>query len=250
MSERESQLGLPAEVLPHHVAIVMDGNGRWAQAKGKSRTVGHARGAEAVLPIVTECAQLRIEAVTLYALSTENLLRRPDDEVAALMGLYEQYLISERKQLLDNNMRFRHIGRRDGMPPTVLAELDRNAELTQQNTGMELALALNYGSRQEITDAVRTIGEKVASGELSPDAIDESLIENHLYTAHLPEPDLLIRTAGEKRVSNFLLWQISYAEIWVTETFWPDFDVEHLHTALRDYARRRRNFGAAPVAID
>ena len=115
---------------------------------------------------------------------------------------------------------------------------------------MELALALNYGSRQEITDAVRTIGEKVARGELSPDAIDESLIENHLYTAHLPEPDLLIRTAGEKRVSNFLLWQISYAEIWVTETFWPDFDVEHLHTALRDYARRRRNFGAAPVAID
>ncbi len=248
MNDSLQQLGLPPEALPRHVAIVMDGNGRWAQAQGKSRTVGHARGAEAVLPIVAECARLGVQAVSLYALSTENLLRRPDDEVGALMGLYEQYLVSERQQLLDNNLRFRHIGRREGMPQAVLAELDRNTETTRDNTGMQLALALNYGSRQEITDAVRNIANQVKTSNLSPDAVDEQLIENHLYTAGMPEPDLLIRTAGEQRISNFLLWQISYAEIWVTDTLWPDFDVAVLHRALLDFARRRRNFGAAPTA--
>lgn len=250
MNDSLAQLGLPPEALPRHVAIVMDGNGRWAQAQGKSRTMGHARGAEAVLPIVSQCARLGVEAVSLYALSTENLLRRPDDEVGALMGLYEQYLISERQQLLDNNLRFRHIGRREGMPQAVLDELDRNAEATRENTGMQLALALNYGSRQEIADAVRELAQRVKAGTLSPEAIDEQLIEDHLYTAGMPEPDLLIRTAGEQRISNFLLWQISYAEIWVTDTLWPDFDVAVLHRALHDFARRRRNFGAAPVEVE
>lgn len=247
VSDREEQLGLPAEALPRSIAIVMDGNGRWAQRQAKAREMGHARGAEAVLPVVAECARLGVEAVSLYALSTENLLRRPDEEVAALMGLYERYLVSERKQLMDNNLRFRHIGRRQGLPAPVLEELDRNAAVTRANSGMHLALALNYGSRQEIADAVRDMVAQAAAGDLTPDQIDEPTIARHLYTAGLPDPDLLIRTAGEKRISNFLLWQISYAEIWITDTLWPDFSVETLHEALRDYASRRRNFGAAPV---
>ncbi len=226
--------------LPRHIAIVMDGNGRWAQRQDKSRNMGHARGAQRVLPIVEACADLGVGALSLYALSSENLIRRPEDEVDALMGLYEQYLQSERQKLIDNNLRFIHLGRRDGLTASVLRELDTSIQVTASNTGLVLGLALNYGSRQEIVDAVR----RIAVADVEPDRIDQKTIEDHLYTAGLPEVDLLIRTAGEMRVSNFLLWQISYAEIWVTPTLWPDFTEGHLREALRDFAGRTRRFGA------
>lgn len=244
MNEAQRQLGLPLEQLPRHVAIVMDGNGRWAERQEKHRDVGHAKGAEAVLPIVTQCSDLGIEALTLYALSHENLVRRPEGEVECLMSLYEQYLRSERQQLVDNNVRFRHVGRREGLHDAVLAELDGCAEVSSRNTGLTLCLALNYGSRQEIVDAVRSIAEDVADGSMKPGEINESVIDSRLYTAGLPDPDLLIRTAGERRLSNFLLWQLSYAELWVTETLWPDFRPADLHDALRDFARRTRRYGA------
>ena len=244
MQETTTQHGIDPRHLPRHIAIVMDGNGRWAERQGKRRDVGHARGAEAVLPIVTECANLGIEVLTLYALSSENIVRRPQAEVELLMSLYEQYLVSERQKLIDNNLRFRHIGRREGLYDAVLTELDRNAEVTRGNTGLTLCLALNYGGRQEIVDAVRDLARDVADGLVKPDAIEEADLSNRLYTAGLPDPDLLIRTAGERRVSNFLLWQISYAELWVTDTLWPDFRRGHLHEALRDYAGRTRRYGA------
>lgn len=230
-------------MLPRHVAIIMDGNGRWAQAQGKDRTYGHRHGAEAVRPIVTECARLGLDALTLYSFSTENWTRSRD-EVDCLMDLYVEYLLSERQLFLDNNVRFRQIGRRDGLPDRVLEELDRTAAMTADNTGMTLALAINYGSRTEITDAVRAIAEAVKKGRLTPGEIDESTIADHLYTAGLPDPDLLIRTAGERRLSNYLLWQISYAELYVADICWPQFDVEQLHMALHDYAGRKRKFGA------
>ncbi|MHB1157296.1 MAG: polyprenyl diphosphate synthase [Phycisphaerales bacterium] len=244
MNASQQKLGLPLELLPRHIAVVMDGNGRWAQRRGKDRTFGHAKGAEAVLPIVTECANLGLRALSLYALSHENLIRRPAHEVDCLMDLYEQYLQSERQKLIDNHLRFIHIGRREGLAEGVLRELDRTTEATRGNPGLTLALALNYGSRQEITDAVRALAAEVAAGKLTPDQIDEQRISDHLYTAGLPDPDLMIRTAGEMRLSNFLLWQISYGELWVTPDFWPDFTIEHLHQALRDYAGRTRRFGA------
>ena len=244
MNDPTPQLDVPAERLPRHVAIVMDGNGRWAAQRHKQRTFGHARGAERVLPIVTACSNLGLEALTLYALSSENLIRRPPDEVATLMDLYQQYLQSERQQLIDNNLRFGHFGRREGLADTVLAEIDLTLAATRQNTGMMLALALNYGSRQELVDAVRSIAEDVRADRLAADEVDEQTVADRLYTAGLPDPDLLIRTAGEMRVSNFLLWQISYAELYVTPTYWPDFDVACLHEALRDYAGRTRRFGA------
>jgi undecaprenyl diphosphate synthase len=240
MNEPASQPADPPAALPRHVAIVMDGNGRWAQRQGKKRDMGHARGAQRVLPIVERCANLGIGALSLYALSSENLLRRPGDEVDALMQLYQQYLASERQKLIDHNLRFVHAGRRDGLSDRVLEELDRSIEVTAANTGLTLVLALNYGSRQEIVDAVRAI----AARRLPPEQIDQKTIDDHLYTAGLPDVDLLIRTAGEMRISNFLLWQISYAEIWVTPTLWPDFTTGHLHEALDDFARRTRRFGA------
>jgi len=244
MNTAQAQLGITMERLPRHVAIVMDGNGRWAERQEKHRDVGHARGAEAVLPIVTECSDLGIEALTLYALSNENLVRRPEQEVDCLMSLYEQYLRSERQKLMDNNVKFRHVGRREGLHKGVLAELDGCAEVSRDNTGLTLCLALNYGSRQEIEDAVRSIAADVADGSLSVDDVNEAAIDERLYTAGLPDPDLLIRTAGERRLSNFLLWQISYAELWVTDVLWPDFRPSHLHEALRDYATRTRRYGA------
>ena len=236
------ELDVPRQALPRHVAIIMDGNGRWAVAQGKDRTYGHRRGAEAVRPIVKESARLGLEALTLYSFSTENWTRS-EDEVRFLMDLYGEYLIAERDELHENNVRFVQLGRRDGLPDNVLAEMDRTAELTANNTGLTLCLALNYGSRGEITDAVRAIAHKVKSGELDPDAISQQTISDHLHTAGLPDPDLLIRTAGEMRLSNYLLWQISYAEFYVADVCWPEFDVRQLHEALRSFARRQRKFG-------
>ncbi len=235
-------LGLPAQALPRHIAIIMDGNGRWARQQGKPRTFGHAAGARAVRAIVTECARLKIEVLTLYSFSTENWSRAPE-EVNFLMDLYVEYLQAERQTMMDNNVRFAQIGRRQGLAPRLLEELDRTIDLTRGNTGLNLVLAINYGSRAEIVDAVQALAREVAQGRLKPQEIDEKAISSHLYTAPWPDPDLLIRTAGERRVSDYLLWQISYAEIYVSEVCWPDFDVTQLRRALLDYAHRTRKFG-------
>jgi len=228
--------------LPRHVAIIMDGNGRWAQERGKERVEGHLKGVQVVRTIVEECCQLGLQQLTLYCLSSENW-KRPQTELDFLMMILKQYLIEERAEILRQNIRFTVIGRRQGLPDEVLHEIDENIRLSQANTGMTLALAINYGARTEIVDAVRAIAEKVRAGTLTVDAIDEATFSEHLYTAGMPEPDLLIRTAGEMRVSNYLLWQISYAEIWVTQHCWPDFDPDLLQQAFRDYAQRVRRFG-------
>ncbi len=232
----------PCERWPRHVAIIMDGNGRWAVERDLPRIEGHRRGVASVRKTTEECSRLGIEQLTLYCLSSENW-KRPHPEIEFLMHLLQQYMIEERTTTMQNNLRVRMIGRRTDIPEPVLRELDKTVEMTASNSGMWLNLAINYGARAELVDAVRAIGEKVAGGELSAEAIDESTIASHLYTAGLADPDLLIRTAGEMRISNFLLWQISYAEIWVTEKSWPDFDESTLHEAIRDFAGRNRKFG-------
>lgn len=230
------------EILPRHAAIIMDGNGRWAQARGKDRSWGHKQGAEVVRSIVTECSDLGLKALTLYAFSTENWTRSMD-EIDVLMQLYVMYLESERDLFMDNNVIFRHIGRRDGLPQNLLDALDGLRDATAKNTGMTMMLALNYGSRAEITDAVNAIAQKVAEGDLAPGSITDETITDHLDTAGLPDPDLLIRTAGEMRLSNYLLWQLSYAEFYVTDVCWPDFTVQELHKALESFRGRTRRFG-------
>jgi undecaprenyl diphosphate synthase len=237
-----AKLGLPKGSLPRHVAVIMDGNGRWARQRNRERTWGHAQGAKTVRAIVTECARLEIEVLTLYSFSVENW-NRPREEVEFLMELYVEYLIRERQEMMANNVKFRQIGRREGLPGPVLAQLDQTTRETAGNTGLTLCLAINYGSRAEITDAVREIAQQVKCGKLDPDSIDEQTVAGHLYTHGLPDPDLLIRTAGEMRVSNYLLWQISYAELYVADCCWPDFDVDQFHESLHAYAQRTRKFG-------
>ena len=224
--------------LPRHIAIIMDGNGRWAAARGEPRIAGHAQGAHSVDVVVEECCRLGIGQLTLYCLSSENW-RRPKDELDFLMTLLQQYLVTEREKILKQNIRFDVIGRREGLPDDVLSEIDESVRLSRNNTGLTLCLAINYGSRTEIVDAVRRI---IMSGAV-PESVTETSFENYLYTATMPDPDLLIRTAGEMRISNYLLWQISYAELYVTDTFWPDFGVNELHAALADFAKRDRRFG-------
>ncbi|MFO0843611.1 MAG: isoprenyl transferase [Gemmataceae bacterium] len=239
---RLAEAGLAPERLPAHIAVIMDGNGRWARQRGLPRVKGHAQGVHSVRSTVEECCRLGVQQLTLYCLSSENW-KRPQNELSFLMALLEQYLIEERKEILDQNIRFSVIGRRGDLPPAVLREIDENVRLTSDNTGMGLCLAINYGGRTELIDAVRSLAEQVRDGRLRPEQIDEAAISAALYTSGLPDPDLLIRTAGEMRVSNFLLWQISYAEIWVTDRCWPDFDAPTLRQALADYARRERRFG-------
>ena len=237
-----AELGVPDERFPRHVAIIMDGNGRWASSRGLPRPAGHAEGAKVVRRIVTEAARLGIEALTLYSFSIENW-SRPRDEINALMHLYAEYLVRERPTLMDNNVRLRHLGRRDGLPESVLLELDKSVEVSSSNTGMWLNLALNYGGRAELTGAVRTVAARVAEGKIAPEQIDERVISDALDTSGLPDPDLLIRTAGEMRVSNFLLWQVSYAEFYVTDTLWPEFDEKSFAEAIHAFANRHRRFG-------
>jgi undecaprenyl diphosphate synthase len=220
----------------------MDGNGRWARAQGKERVEGHTRGARSVDEVTEECCRLGIGQLTLYCLSSENW-KRPKPELDFLMALLKQYLQGERQKILDQNIRFAVIGQREGLPDEVLAEIDENVRLTRANTGLMLCLAINYGSRAEIADTLRHLARRVERGELRPAEITEETISRSLYTGGMPDPDLLIRTAGEMRVSNYLLWQISYAELWVTPKFWPEFDAPLLHEALRDFARRERRFG-------
>jgi undecaprenyl diphosphate synthase len=235
-------LEIPPDRHPRHIAIIMDGNGRWAERQNLPRVAGHQRGVDSVRRTTEECARLKVEQLTLYCLSSENW-KRPQTEINFLMHLLEQYMIEERSTIMENNVRVRMLGRRNDIPEQVLRELDKTVDLSSTNTGMWLNLAINYGGRAEIVDAVRTIASKTMAGELPPDAIDESTIAGQLYTAGAPDPDLLIRTAGEMRISNFLLWQISYSEIWVTEKCWPEFDEATLHAAIGAYATRQRRFG-------
>ena len=239
---------VPREKFPRHVAVIMDGNGRWAVRRGLERVKGHQEGARSVRAVVTECARLRKhfggpDYLTLYSFSIENW-KRPATEVSFLMQMYIDYLRAERPTMMENNIRFRQVGRLDNLPDPVLDEVNIALEATKGNDGLTLTLALNYGSRAEITDAVRAIAEEVKRGELDPRDVTERTIDEHLYTAGMPDVDLLVRTAGELRVSNFLLWQISYAELFVSHTLWPDFREPQLHEAIRAFAARNRRFGA------
>jgi undecaprenyl diphosphate synthase len=239
---RLAEAGLDPERLPRHIAIIMDGNGRWAQRRGLPRIEGHQRGVASVRATIEECCRLGIGQLTLYCLSVENW-KRPKDELDFLMALLVQYLLAERAEIMEQNIRFTTIGRRSELPADVLAEMDENIRMSRGNSGMTLCLAINYGGRTELVDAVRQLAQQARAGSLAPETIDEETIDAALYTAGMPEPDLLIRTAGEMRISNFLLWQISYAELWVTEKCWPDFDKGTLHQSLHDFAARERRFG-------
>ena len=230
-------------VVPRSVAVIMDGNGRWARQRLLERIKGHEHGAEAVRETVEESARLGVEALTLYTFSEENW-RRPAREVKLLMSLLERFLVSERQLLMDNNIRLLHAGRTGRLPERVLAKLNETIAMTAANTGMRLCLAISYGGRTELCDAMRRIAERVARGELAPESIEEATIAAHLYLPELPDPDLMIRTAGELRISNFLLWQLSYAEIWVTDVCWPDFRKQHLWQAFESFGKRVRKFGA------
>ena len=233
---------IPLDRRPRHIAIIMDGNGRWAQRRNLPRIEGHRRGVASVRRTVEEAARLKLEQLTLYCLSSENW-KRPQPELDFLMHLLEQYMIEERTTIMKQNVRVSVIGRREGIPESTLAEMDKTVRMSSTNSGTRLCLAINYGARGEILDAVKRLANEVKSGKLEPAEIDESLLESKLYTAGMVDPDLLIRTAGEMRISNFLLWQISYAELWVTDRCWPEFEIENLHQAIRDFAARDRKFG-------
>ena len=237
-----NQNDLDISKLPVHVAIIMDGNGRWAKKRLLNRVKGHQQGAKIVRTIVTACRDIGISYLTLYAFSTENWLR-PKSEVAALMALLKQFLISEQKELMVNHIRLNVIGQIERLPQDVQHVLHETMALTKKNDKMCLNLALSYGGRAEIVKAVKDIVQKAKDGHIDIDAITSELISEHLYTSQIPDPDLLIRTSGEMRISNFLLWQIAYTEIHVTDTLWPDFSREEFVNILRDYQRRERRFG-------
>ncbi|HLD56065.1 MAG TPA: isoprenyl transferase [Candidatus Omnitrophota bacterium] len=228
--------------IPQHVAIIMDGNGRWAKKQGLARILGHQKGVETIREIVRAARDWNVKYLTLYAFSKENWAR-PKREVDFLMNLLSAYLDSELEELKNSSVRFNVIGRIEELPLNIQKKIDRNVEEMKTNKGLVLTLALNYSSRVEIIDAARRLCEKVSSGALKPEEISESHFERELYTGGMPDPDLLIRTSGELRVSNFLLWQISYTEIYVSEKFWPDFTKEDFAQALKAYQKRERRFG-------
>jgi undecaprenyl diphosphate synthase len=237
---------LDSKRLPHHVAIIMDGNGRWAERRHLPRVAGHQRGVKAAREIIEACARLKLPCLTLYAFSRENWTR-PQAEVEFLMRLLREYLKRELPTIHKNNIRLTIIGRESDLPDAVRKDLDRATQLTGSNTGMNLIVALNYGARAEIVDAFNAMLQKARANGQPEFRADEEAIASHLYTAGLPDPDLLIRTSGEMRVSNFLLWQIAYAEIYVTETLWPDFSRARLLEALIDYQKRERRYGGLGV---
>ncbi len=230
--------------IPQHIAIIMDGNGRWASARRLPRLLGHRAGAAAVRRVVEAGCELGVKALTLYAFSWENW-ERPTDEIRDLMGLLDEFIRGERKTLLEQRVRLRAIGRLHELPEGVLSTLKRTIEETAHLDRMTLTLALSYGGRQELVDAARRIAEQVRDGRLAPQDIDEGVIARHLYAPDLPDPDLVIRTSGEQRLSNFLLWQSSYAELYVTPKLWPDFSKDDLIEAIAEYERRERRFGRA-----
>ncbi|KAA0208506.1 isoprenyl transferase [bacterium] len=228
--------------VPRHIAIIMDGNGRWAQSRGMMRIRGHEAGVDSVRVITEECARLKVGQLTVYAFSAENW-KRPRLEIELLMQLLKRFLVAERDTLMNNDVRLTAIGRLDALPKYVLREYELTRKLTENNKGTNLCLALNYGGRNEIVDAMQALAREVAQGRLKPEQVDEALIQARLYQPNMPEPDLVIRTGGELRISNFLLWQISYSELYVTETLWPDFRAEHLHAAITNFNARERRFG-------
>jgi len=239
-SEEENLVNaLDLSRLPRHLALIMDGNGRWAKKRRLPRMEGHRAGAKSVREVVETCARLGIQYLTLYAFSKENW-KRPRAEVATLWRLLEDYLKREDKVLVENQFRLIVIGQREGIPESVLKELKRVEDLTKDNRRMTIVGALNYGGRSEIVDGVKRI---LQDKDFDPNQLDEKTFSQYLYTADIPDPDLLIRTSGELRISNFLLWQIAYSEIWVTPIYWPDFRKEHLLRALVDYQKRERRFG-------
>jgi undecaprenyl diphosphate synthase len=227
---------------PANIAIIMDGNGRWAEERGLRRVFGHRSGIDSVREVTTECARMGVESLTLYAFSVENW-KRPRVEIRYLMRLLRHFLVDERPTLMENGVRLKAIGRLENLPAEALAVLRETEELTRKNTGMVLRLALSYGARTELADAARALAEDVRAGALDPDAIDDETLRGYLYDPETSDPDLLIRTAGEQRLSNFLLWQISYSEIHVASVCWPDFRKAELLAAMQDYAKRVRKYG-------
>ena len=234
----------PPRALPRHIAIIMDGNGRWAQARGLPRIAGHRRGAEAVRRAVTAAGELGVPYLTLFGFSSENW-KRPLAEVDDLMGLLRHYLRGEIAELHRSGVRLRVIGDLERLAPDIVTLIANAQALTRDNTGVNLTIALSYGGRDEIVAAVRALAGKAACGELPPEAIDEATISRHLFTADIPDPDLLIRTSGEQRISNFLLWQCAYSELVFTKTLWPDFGQADLEQAIADYGGRERRYGAS-----
>ncbi len=237
------------ERLPKHVAVIMDGNGRWAMQKGLKRVMGHRKGVEAVRETVEAAAELGIEALTLYAFSTENW-NRPQYEVDTLMSLLVKSLKKELETLQKNDIRLQAIGNLEKLPPKAQRQLQEVIRLTEKNSRMILTLALNYGAKEELIHAVKTISKKIVNNELDPEEIDEKIINNHLYTFTLPVVDFLIRTSGEKRISNFLLWQIAYAELYFTDVLWPDFRKDDFYEAILNYQSRERRFGKTSEQIE
>lgn len=242
MNESENFEELRSAGVPDHLAIIMDGNGRWARQRGQHRVFGHKNGVEAVRRVIENSARLGVKYLTLYAFSTENW-NRPKAEVDTLMRLLVTSLRKEFDTLNQNNIRLKAIGRLDSLPKRVFKELQEAVQLMSENNGMTLTIALSYGAREELTSAFTALAIKVKNNIISPEDIDDTIINNHLYTHDLPDVDLLIRTSGEHRISNFLLWQIAYAELYFTEVLWPDFDAEHLFKAIRNYQNRERRFG-------
>jgi len=241
--ERAVYATLKPERLPQHVAIIMDGNGRWAGHRSLKRFLGHQQGANAVQLVTETASRIGLPWLTLYAFSLENNLRRPRAEVNFLMRLLRTYLESNLERMMDNNVRMKYIGRTHELPPEVQEKMRWAEEATAGNTGTTLTLALNYGGRSELVDAFRGLAAEMQAKHLSPDRLTEEDIHRHLYTAHMPDPDLLIRTSGEMRLSNYLLWQVAYTEIFVTERLWPDFRGIHLLEAIADFQRRERRYG-------
>jgi undecaprenyl diphosphate synthase len=241
-AESAARLGLAPEQMPRHIAVIMDGNGRWAEQRSLPRIEGHRQGGITVEEVVLHSVDLGIETLALYSFSIENWTR-PIEEIQGLMYLYTQYLVSMRNMLMSNSIRLVHLGQRATLPGKVLDELERTMAMTAENSGLTLGLALNYGGRTEIVDAVKAIARECIDGKLKIEDIDQDCFSRHLYTAGLSDPDLLIRTANEMRVSNFLLWQISYSEFYVTKTLWPDFTRASLDAAICEYAKRSRRFG-------
>jgi undecaprenyl diphosphate synthase len=229
--------------LPQHIAIIMDGNGRWAGKRSLRRFLGHQQGAESVQYVVETASRINLPWLTLYAFSLENNLRRPKSEVNFLMRLLRSYLVNNVKRMNDNNVRIAYIGRTEELPSEVQEKMQWAAEATAKNDGTVLTLALNYGGRSELVDAVKSLAREASSQNRPLDQITEEDLRRHLYTAHMPDPDLMVRTSGEFRVSNFLLWQMAYSEIYVTDRFWPDFRGIHLLEAIADYQRRERRYG-------
>ena len=241
-AEQLTAFGLDRAMIPAHVAIIMDGNGRWAQKRGLPRIEGHRRGVTSVRCVVEEASRLGLKQLTLYCFSSENW-KRPPRELTLLMHLLKQYLIEERREIQRQGLRFKVIGKLDELDPMIQAEMQKTIDVSANNDGMTLCLAVNYGARQEITDAIRQIASAVQAGTLRSEDISEQTVASHLMTAGMPDPDLVIRTASEFRISNFLLWQISYSELWVTEKHWPEFREEEFRQAMREFARRDRRYG-------